>query len=158
MIDIGGFERLRMSQFLDPKDITLVSDFEFECHVSIGETFGFSEWLRTIQAPKKLWSLSIDFEGFPMTQEVLSELGLPLTPGMSIDELTRRFGRYKKIWSFVDDRRTYEFLIPQQNPTYVLKCTVLNVGGLCHVVIMVQSVLDRPAFDREVIARNTKGI
>jgi len=147
MIDIEDFEKLRMSQFLDTSDITLVSDFEFMRQVSVGETFGFSEWLRTIQAPSKLWSLSIDFEDFPMTQEVLSVLDLPLTPGMTIEELTRQFGPHEKMWSFVDDRRAYEFFIPQPNPTYVLECTVMNVGGLSHVVIMVQSVLDRPAFD-----------
>lgn len=136
MISYAQFGKLRLSDFLPLESISPLADWEFMEHLWMGEACGFSEWLRLESDPEVLRSLAIDFNSFPAKSaaKVLKAIDLPLSKGMTIDELRKTLGEpYEKL-VFAKDRATSEFRTTR--PKYNLSCTVLNDGGLVYLVVM----------------------
>ena len=137
MISHKQFGKLRLSQFAPEKDITPLEDWEFMGRLCVGEAIGFSEWLRLKRTDKVLRSLALDFAELPkkVVKAVLEKLGLPLQPGMNIDQIQTVLEKPKSTETFTKDRKTYDFVYGKQEK-YWVSCTVLNKGGLTYLVVM----------------------
>ncbi len=137
MIDYADFRRLRLADFLAPTEIVLLHEWEFEERLWVGEAHGFSEWLRLASTPEELGSIGLDCSAFPRAaaQEVLSRLGLPIRPEMTIEELELILGPSRSSKRFVPDRVTYKFVTTGAEP-FCISCTVLNEGGLTYLGVM----------------------
>ncbi len=133
------FGQLRLAQFVPDAEIVELEDWEYDDRLWVGEAVGFSEWLRLVEHPKVLRSLAIDFAQFPgsAAADVFSAIALPVRPGMSLGKLRSILGEPVEDFRFVPDRVTYEFLTAGPEP-YRVSCTVLNDGGLSHLVIIPQ--------------------
>ena len=136
MIPHTKFGRLRLKQFLPDADIAELEDWEYEERVWVGEAVGFSEWLRPVEVPETLGSLSINFEDFPESaaDQALQAIELPLKRGMTADDLKAVLGEPVETLRFVKDRVTYEFMTPEP---YKVSCTVKDDGGLTFLGVMV---------------------
>lgn len=140
MISHDNFGALRLAQFLPDARIAPLSDLEFADRLWVGEAIGFSEWLRLEDDPEILRSLAIDFSELPhaAAEAMLKAIDLPVSRGMTLEELRRILGTPDEVLSFTPDRLTYEFLYTGP-PAYKISCTVLNDGGLTYLVVMVPS-------------------
>lgn len=138
MISHDIFGALRLAHFLPDAKIAPLRDFEFADRFWVGEAMGFSEWLRPEDDPDILRSLALDFAELPYTavEAVLKAIDLPVSPGMTVDELRTILDEPSEILSFTPDRLTYEFLC-MGPPEYAISCTVLNDGGLTYLVVMI---------------------
>lgn len=138
MIGYEPFRRLRLSQFLPAKKITLLADWEYEGRLWVGEAHGFSEWLRLEKDAENLGSLAIDFGTFPVgaAKRVLAAMGLRLQKGMTATEIAAVLGRPRKTERFVPDRRTFDFVTGGKQP-FRVSCTVLEKGGLTYLGVTI---------------------
>ena len=136
MIPYERFYDLRLNQFIKETDIAYLTDWEFEDRIWIGEASGFSEWLRLEDDQEKLRSLSINFEDFPVVDEVLNTLGLPLRPGLSADEVGKLLGEPVSSNTWPRGRVSSSYRWPAEHP-YMIDCTYTNDEGLLYLVVMV---------------------
>jgi hypothetical protein len=138
MISYAQFGSMRLASFRPDVRVAELNDWEFEDHLWVGEAVGYSEWLRLEEQPEVLRSLSLDFAEFPKpaAERVLRHIGLQLQAGMTLDELRNILGEPARVYRFVPDRVTYEFLTTGQL-RYKVSCTVLQEGGLKYLVVMV---------------------
>ena len=137
MISHTRFGKLRLVHFRPGAEIVELSNWEFMEHRWVGESVGFSEWLRLEDEPEKLRSLAIDFSEFPQeaAEKVLRAIDLPVRAGMNFNDLQELLGKPVKEHRFVKDRVSYEF-VSRGPPQYDVSCTVLKKGGLTYLVIM----------------------
>ena len=144
MIPYDNFGRLRLGAFLPTTDLERLEDWEFQSHVWIGESLGFSEWLRLEEDPDVLRSLAIHFPEFPAKEahSVLHAIQLPVRAGMSLRDLDHLFGPRVAEYRQVADRVTCEYLTPAPH-RYRVSCTALHDGGLTHLAVMVPPIGDR---------------
>lgn len=138
MIPHSKFAELRLSQFVDPRGISPLTDWEFLDRLWVGEAIGFSEWLCPQESPDSLGSLALDLEDLPqeVVADVLSRIGLPLHRGMTLAEIKPVLGNPARSDSFVPDRISYNFTLAGPDP-YDVFCTVLSDGGLIYLVVTV---------------------
>jgi hypothetical protein len=136
MLTHEEFARLRLSEFISNEHIHPVTDFEFLDRLWLGETVGFSEWLRPQERQDVLESLSLDFDDLPadVIERVLAKIQLPLRKGMVLDEIVSLLGARYETHTFVDDRKVFEFRVGTPD-AYDVSCVVLNDGGLIYVVV-----------------------
>jgi hypothetical protein len=106
MIAHEEFGRLRLSEFVPKKQIHPVTHFEFLDRLWLGETVGFSEWLRPQDRQDVLESLSLDMSDLAadVVERVLARIRLPIRKGMTLDELVSLFGAPHETLVFADDR------------------------------------------------------
>jgi hypothetical protein len=132
------FFQLRLSQFFPGGSIAELENWEFMDRLWVGQAIGFSEWLCPEEHPETLQSLALDFSELPKDgyEKVLKILGLPLRPGMNVEEIEREMGAPFKVYEFVPDRKSYKFLHGDEDE-YMISCTVKNEGGLSYLVVMV---------------------
>ena len=144
MISHTDFGMLRLAQFRPDDEIAELDNWEFMDHIWVGEAIGFSEWLRLEDEPETLRSLAIDFSEFPepAAEQVLRAIDLPVRAGMKLNELRALLGEPVDEQRFVEDRVSYEFVVPGP-PRYEVSCTVLNRGGLRYLVVMAPLPRDR---------------
>lgn len=137
MISHSRFGKLRLAQFRPDADIAELAGWEFMDALWVGESVGFSEWLRLESDPAVLRSLALDFAEFPAdtADAVLRAIDLTVRAGMSAPELRAVLGKPAEELRFVADRVTYEFVVAGP-PRYSVSCTVLNDGGLSYLVVM----------------------
>jgi hypothetical protein len=138
MISYEDFGKLRLSQFVEPKKISPLANWEFMECLWLGEAVAFSEWLRLKDQPSVLRSLALDFTGLPESTvtRVLEQLCLPLRRGMTKSELVALLGEPQETLGFTPDRKTFKF-ISGGPESYWLFCTVLDQGGLTYLLVMV---------------------
>ena len=143
MLSHEEFHKLRLCQFVDPAEVTGLSDWEFMGRDWVGEALGFTEWLRPKSAPEQLGSVALDLDALPadVAEACLSRLGLPLRRHMTLPDLVALYGEPVRVARFVDDRATYEFRIGDPD-LYRLSCTVLADGGLHYLVLAVADGAD----------------
>jgi len=137
MISHSDFGVLRLTQFRPEADIAELDGWEFMDRIWVGEAIGFSEWLRLRDRPGTLRSLAIDFREFPeeAAANVLRAIGLPVRAGMKRSDLPKLLGKPVKEHQFVEGRVSYEFIVAGP-PRYNVICTVLDNGGLTHLMVM----------------------
>lgn len=136
MISYSRFGKLRLAQFLPDAKITEVANWEFMDAIWVGESLGFSEWLRLEAEPTILRSLAIDFKEFPekAANAVLRAIDLPIRAGMRLEELRAVLGEPIAEHRFVADRVFYDFAMGP--PRYKVSCNVLNESGLSYLVVV----------------------
>src|SRR5262245_55435204 len=137
MIPYEQFGKLRLKQFLPSRRLAQLTNWEFMDRIWVGDALGFSEWLRLEDSPDATRSLAIDFTEFPRkaSDKALATIGLPVRPGMNLQELRGLLGEPVREYRFTDDRLSYEFIV-QGPPRYNVRCTVLHDGGLTYLVVM----------------------
>lgn len=138
MLTYQEFEKLRLSQFVDPSEITELENWEFLDREWVGEAIGFTEWLRPRSSPHRLGSIALDLEALPdeIVEACLSRIGLPLRRHMTLAQLVSLFGQPLRTFDFVEDRATHEFRVGAPD-AYDLSCTVLADGGLNYLVVTI---------------------
>jgi hypothetical protein len=121
MLTHNEFQKLRLSQFVDAREITELVDWEFLGHEWVGEAIGFTEWLRPRSSPDLLGSIALDLGELPtqVAEACLSCIGLPLRRHMTRSQLVDLFGEPLRTFRFLEDRATHEFRIDTTDP-YVL--------------------------------------
>jgi len=104
----ADFGALRLSQSLSEDQIRPLDAWEFMERIWVGEAAGFSEWLRLADQPAELRSLALDFTSFPpeITEVVLRRLGIPLRPGMNLEQLRDLLGEPAREVRFARGRVT----------------------------------------------------
>ena len=138
MISHSKFHALRLSQFRKDAEIAELENWEYYERIWVGEAIKFSEWLRPVDDPEALGSLAIDFNEFPKpaANRVLKAIGLPIRPGMSLEELKAVLGDPVKTLRFVPEQTTYNFLTAEPE-SYAVSCTVQKEGGLSYLTVMI---------------------
>lgn len=136
MLSHDEFARLRLSRFAAPSEIVQLENWEFLGREWIGEAIGFSEWLRPVDAPEMLGSLALDFSALPqqVTDACLASIGLPVTRGMDLGQLTAILGEPCRTQRFAEDRTNHEFRVGDVD-AYEISCTVLAEGGLTYLIV-----------------------
>lgn len=136
LISYKEFGKLRLQQFLPKTEITKVWNLEFMDKLWLGETYGFTEFLRPLSSPFKTKSISISFEDLPEEtwKGIQEKLNLPFGRNSSLEEIERHLGKPVKFERYTEDRLSYEFITEGEAKFYV-SCTLLTNGGLIYVVI-----------------------
>lgn len=133
------FAALRLRDFAPRGDIVELKNWRFRGREWIGEAIGFSEWLRPVEDPERLGSLSLHFEELPLeiSNPVLDRLGLPLAAGLGLTELRRILGTPSHEERLVKDRvsSTWDLGGPE---AWTIDCTVHEELGLIHVVLLAE--------------------
>lgn len=126
-----------MSLFLPASEIVELTDWEYLDALWIGEGYGFSSFLRLTSDPEILRSLTIDFSEFPplACKAILDVIHLPLSKGMTLEEIQEVLGPPNFKYRYVDDRISYDFKLRVPSE-YSFSCTVLDVGGLTYVEVL----------------------
>jgi hypothetical protein len=137
MITYREFEKLRLESFVtNPKEIRRLKNFEFMDKLWTGQAIGFTEWLQTGRLVKSTESISVDFDGLSKEEvnNILSTLDIDIKRGMEQRQVLELFGKPNKILTFVEDRKTFEYLIGKEEK-YYLSLTVHNSEGLIYFVL-----------------------
>lgn len=137
MISYEEFGKLRLRGFTFDDDYQTLDNWEFMDRVWVGESLGFTEFLRLKSDPAVTRSIAIDFDDFLLKESsrLLETLGLPLRPGMHVSELKQVLGEPQSLFDKVDDRITFEYVLPGP-PPYHLSCTLNHDDGLVYFVLM----------------------
>ena len=138
LISHQEFGKLRLAQFVtDPGEMATLENWEYMERVWVGEAIGFTQWLRYEEDPEILGSLSLDLIELPdeISQSVFRVLALPLRQGMSYEEIVHLFGKPNCTYTFVKDRKTYEFARGVKWK-YLIDCTIHEDIGLLYVTVM----------------------
>jgi hypothetical protein len=128
--------RLRMGHFLgSPRDIG-VDSWAYLDELWVGESLGFTEFLRPRAQPHVVRCVGIALTELPthVGRQILAALKLPLHTGMTLSQLVHALGEPASAHSFIDDRITLEFAVGERWP-YLVECTALDDGGLIYVVL-----------------------
>lgn len=132
------FGRLRLAQFIpNGAGIEELEDWEYENRIWIGEAIGFTEWLRPERKPDVLGCLSLDLEALPQSvwQQVFDRLRLPLRQGMDFRGVVELLGEPGKVYAFVPEQKTYEFVCGSR-ARYKVGCTIHDENGLKYVTVI----------------------
>ena len=137
MLPHSEFHRLRLCHFTKADDIVELEGRRFLERTWIGEAIGFTEWLRLEDDPENLGSLALDFSELPdvLSRAVLDRLGLHLSAGMSLSQVTSVLGEPSGSEQFVEDRVSYDFSV-SGSAAYSVDCTIHEDRGLVYVVII----------------------
>jgi len=131
MIDHEAFKKLRLESFVAKNELSPLGGWELEDRMWIGESYGFSEWLRPEERTEDTEYISVHLPDFPadQTEEIASQLGVRIDEEIKIKDLVSSFGEPTRTFEFTEDRKTYEFDVNGDDP-YILSFTILNEGGL----------------------------
>lgn len=138
MITHKEFKNLEIEEIVDDRsEIQSFGGCEFMDDIWNAKTYGFTEFLKLESDENQSQSISINFEDLrkEKIEMFLKKLGLTVFPGMTLKELENEFGEAIAVESFVEDRKTYEYIIGD-NDKYYLSCTILDNIGLTYVVVM----------------------
>jgi len=137
VITYRRFFGLRLSHFVPNVRLVTLSNWEYMGKLWIGEAVGFTEWLRLIERPDELRSVSIDLQEIDPTvaQKMFSEFDLPVAKGLRLADLERTLGASIASEDFLPDRRSYLFHVGDPD-VYHIDCTIHKTLGLIYVVIM----------------------
>ncbi len=141
MISYDNFYKLKLEDFIvNKEEIETVSNWEFMNAIWHGESVGFTEWLQLSKEAKEK-SISLDLNDLTdaSIHKICSTLMLPITKGMTKEDVVKLFGMPKNVESFVSDRVTYEYIIGTTEKYYVA-LTIADDEGLIYLVLMNHSV------------------
>lgn len=138
LISYEAFSQLRLATFLPPDaQITSQDGFEWMGGTWRYEGIGFT-WIGQLEgAPEGAGGAEIHFKELDeaATSSILSAIGLPLTPGISAEQVNAIFGPAFQTIRFVNDRVTYVFRVGEPD-VYEVSCTISDGQGLVHVSII----------------------
>jgi hypothetical protein len=137
MISNEDFSKLRLRDFFPDLEPVPLKDWEYEGRIWVGEAIGFTEWLYPEETPTILGSIALYMPELPKAglDNLLSRLSLPLSTGMSCEQVFGVFGSPTKTYAFAEDRSTYEFRACNGG-SYLVSCTIKNEGGLCYLTML----------------------
>lgn len=132
MIGKRDFNKLRLNNYLNKKDIKKVVGFEYLNKIWVGDTHYFTEWLRPITNPFKTKSISLDLKNLPIDAltKIARDIGIPISQKISKSEFDEMIGAPFEVEKFADDRKTFNYKTKCGN--YFLTATFINEGGLVY--------------------------
>lgn len=145
MIDHETFKKLRLESFVPKNELSPLGGWEFEDRMWVGESYGFSEWLRPEEKTEDTEYISIHIPDFAdeQTESISSQLDIRIEEEIEIKDLVSRYGEPSRTFEFTDDRKTFEFDVYGENP-YTLSFTILNEGGLVLFGMMLKNKTREP--------------
>jgi len=158
MISFDDFWRLRLTDFLiGEMKATQVHNWEYLDHHWVGETIGFTEWLRLESDPDNLRFLSLDLAELPtkVANSVFAKIGIPSLKGMSEKYLTDVLGKPAGHLSLNGNKKTHYFLIGEGNQ-YEVGCTIDKKDGLVYFTILTHDMPDQLSLIRMIKMRPNK--
>ena len=146
LITYNEFAKLRMKQLV-PADTEVIETHGWEWMGGfwINEGFRFCTSLsRHVDTPDEAGGLEIDFRDLPqsLVLGICDKIHLPLRPGMNLEEVLSILGQPEQTYTFVADRKTYDFTVGSQYP-YHVSATVHETDGLIYVTVIRKDVLSR---------------
>lgn len=132
------FGRLRLTDFAPATaEIFELEDWEYLDQMWIGEAIGFTEWLRPVEKPDVLGALSLDLSDLPaeMSEKVFSALQLPLSRGMTYNQVVSVLGEPIQSHQFTSGQTSYDFRCGS-NWQYEIGCTIRDENGLSYVTVV----------------------
>jgi len=145
LIPYEQFAKLRLRDFVpDDTAIGEAADWEWMGSRWHNEGIGFTSFSRHASTPDATGGVEISFSELPQDciERLLSAIGLPVRPGMSISEVLSVLGSPRATRQFVADRHTYEFTAGTPQP-YVVSCTVTDGEGLTYVTAVRPDLVNR---------------
>lgn len=142
MISNEEFASLRFKDFFPCLVPAILENWEYQDRNWVGEAFGFTEWLCPEDSPSTLGSIALDLPELPQAglEHLLNRLGLPLSLGMSREQVFSCLGPPINSFAFTNDRSTYDFQV-SSGGSYLVSCTIKRDGGLCYLTML---SIDRP--------------
>jgi hypothetical protein len=103
----------------------------------IYEGIGFTWFGRLEDQPEITQGVEIAFDEISpeIATRILGALGLPLCPGMQLQQINEVLGQIETTVRFVPDRATYNFRVGTPE-SYQVGCTVHETDGLIHVSLI----------------------
>jgi len=138
LITYEQLAKLRLRDFVpDPDSVDENDDWEWMDLLWHNESVGFTNFCRHEDTPDETGGVEISFAELPapINRRMLSELGLPLRPGMSSEEVLTALGEPVETYKFVRDRISYDFEVGPAKE-YSVSCTVKDDEGLIHVSLI----------------------
>src|SRR5262249_10296475 len=127
---------LRLVDYVPAHDIVQLDGWEYLDREWLGEAKGFTEWLRLESDPDVLRSIALGLQALSASviTAVLTTLRLPLSCGMTFQEIALVLGQPVELSTFVPDRTTYDFHIDDVD-AYTVGCTVYQDHGLIYLTV-----------------------
>jgi hypothetical protein len=144
LVPYENFAKLRLRDFAPANaEIGDVTDWEWQGGMWLNEGIGFTSFSRLAEMPDETGGLEISFSQLPAeaNEKILRAIGLPLSAGMSVDQVFALLGSSDKTYSFVPDRKTFEFTVGDAQ-SYSVSCTVDDNDGLVYVTVVRGDVLE----------------
>jgi len=138
LISYETFSQLRLATFLPPTaQITKQCGFEWMGGNWRYEGIGFTWFGQLESASEGTGGAEIHFEELDeaASSSILRAIGLPLTSGISTEQVNAIFGPAFQTIRFVDDRVTHVFHMGEPD-VYEVSCTFSDGQGLVHVSII----------------------
>lgn len=137
MINFSAFGKLRLAHFVAQEKLVAVENWEFMGNIWVGETYGFTEWLRLEDEPQILRSLSLDLDDLELEiqNSIWHVLDLPLRQRMKYADISDVIGKADEQDQFINDRISYKFA-GRFEDKYTIDCTVHEDKGLIYAIVM----------------------
>ena len=103
----------------------------------IYEGVGFTWFGRLEDQPNITHGVEIAFDELSpeLVSQLFDALGLPLYPGMQLEQISEVLGQLQTVERYVSDRATYNFRAGTPD-SYQVSCTVHETAGLIHVSLI----------------------
>ena len=136
------FARLRLRRFV-PASLNVVEHDGFEWMNGLWryEGVGFTWFGRLEHAPDDTAGLELAFDEIPgrAAERILYRVGIPVFPGINLDQLVVALGKPIRTDTFVEDRRTHTFFLGAPS-SYEVGCTIHESHGLIHLSMIREDV------------------
>ena len=135
MISLNQFKKLRIENYFPQEEIYELDNWKLEQETWVGESIGFSEWLRPENNPTETFYISLDLDALPEVEvkKLLEEIGLNVDKGINEEEVISKFGKPINCFDKVKDRKTLTFTIEN----YEVSMTILNKSGLSYISVKI---------------------
>jgi hypothetical protein len=127
---------LRLKQILPAAKVDESDNYELLGHTWINESIGaWCGFCRLMSEPDltRLVEVTFQYVSEEYAKQMLWAVDLPVSAGMAITEVIKILGEPVDAEAFVDDRRSYDFVVRQPDE-YRIGCTLLNNGGLIYLI------------------------
>jgi len=134
-----------MKRFAPPgREVVEGDGFEWMGGLWISEGVGFTHVSRHRETPDEAGGLEVFFSELPesTSRAILDAIHLPLRPGLTLQEVQSILGQPGKTFTFVPDRKTYDFTVGSKHP-YHVSATIHNSEGLIGVSVIRKDVLSK---------------
>jgi len=145
LISYEQLAKLRLRDFVpDPDSVEENNDWEWMDLLWRNESVGFTNFCRHEDTPDETGGVEISFAELPtpVNRRILSELGLPLRPSMSREEVLTALGEPVETYKFARARISYDFAVGPAKE-YLVSCTVQDEQGLIHVSLIRSDLLSK---------------
>lgn len=143
LISYTEFAKLRLATLSEAEVVQSESaDWEWMGGLWHCDAIGFTWFGRLNDMSEETGALEVHFPGLSESDwmNILASISLPLRAGMTFEAIAKILGEPFQTFSFVADRKTYEFKVGS-NCSYQVSCTIHNQDGLVFASVIRDDVL-----------------